>query len=179
MLQPTDNPYRALREATGISTREFAKKYDLAKTTLTYIETGQYANLSDYQINSLGQECAAKGVDAAAILTTGWSASTLQEAYETSQHASRKAAHNLFDIEPPERSTAELSPFHFFIKATTGSAQGFCKTLKVPASHVLRFTTGKTRTMPLVIERALRETGMSQIGKLIAMQVAWTDEHVK
>lgn len=173
------NPYAELRKLCHISTREFAKKHDLSKTTLTYIETGQYAGLSSYQIESLGKECVEKGVDARAFITSTYGVPTLAEAYEKYQHEARVESHELFDREPRERWTDQLSPMHFFIKDTTGSMQGFCKTLKVPAAYVLRYATGKTRTMPLAIENALREAGMSQIGKLIAMQTAWVDEHVK
>lgn len=173
--QLSENPYRALRMACKISTRDFAKKYELAKTTLTYLETAQYAKLSDYQIQALGSECTAKGVDASGILVAGWGVSTLGAAYEVSQHAARRVAHPVFDVLPPERWTDELSPFHFYIKATTGSVQGFCKQLKVPASSVLRYTTGVTRSMPKVIEQALVETGFRKIGKLQHLQSEWAD----
>lgn len=172
-----ESPFKVLREACGISTREFAKKYSIAKTTLTYLETQQYAKLSSYQIQILGAECQSKGVDASSILREGWGVSTLAEAYEASQHAARHAAHSTFDIQPPERWTDDLSPFHFYVKATTGSAQGFCKQLKVPASSVLRYTTGVTRSMPITIEAALRETGFQALSHLVAMQANWADEH--
>jgi hypothetical protein len=173
--QLSENPYRALRMACKTSTRDFAKKHELAKTTLTYIETGQYAQLSDYQIQALGSECAEKGVNASSILLAGWGVSTLGAAYEASQHAARRVAHSVFDVLPPERWTDDLSPFHFYIKATTGSVQGFCKQLKVPASSVLRYTTGVTRSMPKVIEQALFEAGVSKLKKLRAMQEEWVD----
>jgi hypothetical protein len=171
--QLSENPYRALRMACGISTRDFAKKYELAKTTLTYIETAQYVQLSEYQRQAIGEECHAKGVPAEAILRAGWGVPTLGAAYEAHQHAARRAAHDVFNVLPPQQRTASLSPFHFYIKATTGSVQSFCKTLKVPASSVLRYTTGVTHSMPTVIHDALCEAEVAHLEELQKLQSDW------
>lgn len=172
-----ENPYVRLRTLSGISQKDFAAKYKLSKTTMVYIESGQYPDLSEKMILSLGQECFEKGVPAKQILASEYNANDLANAYHIWQRKERVAAKSIFLIEPPERWTAELSPMHFYIKATTGSLQKFCKTLKVPAASVLRFTSGATRQMPKAVEDALRQVGFEGLGKLLVMQVAWADEH--
>lgn len=168
----SQNPYVRLRELTGLGQREFERKYKLSHTTMTHVETGQFAELSERMILSLGRECHEKGVDAREILEFEYSSSTLQEAYHKWQREQRVENAHIFQV-APDQWTKELSPFHFFIKNTTGSAQGFSKALKVPAATVMRYASGATRTMPKVIEEALREVSYPHLAHLVGAQENW------
>lgn len=173
-----ENPYVRLRYLCGISQKEFAEKYGFSKTTMTYLESGQYPDLSEKMILSLGQECSEKGIPAKQLLATEFSASNLQDAYHQWQRKERFRSRAVFLIEPPERWNKELSPMHFYVKATTGSVQKFCKLLKVPSASVMRYTTGTTRQMPKALEEAFRQIDFTHLKELLEMQAAWVDENV-
>lgn len=170
-----ENPYVRLRNLCSISQKDFAAKYKLSKTTCVYIETGQYPDLSDKMILSLGQECTEKGVPARQILETEYGAATLQDAYHNWQRLERRAVKDKFDIDPPQIWNDNHSPFASYIVATAGSVQKFCKMLKVPSASVLRYRNGKTLTMPLSLEEALRQVGFTEFRKLIEWQAAWVE----
>ena len=170
------NPYTRLRELTGLGQREFERKYKLSHTTMTHVETGQFAELSERMILSLGKECYEKGVSAADILEFEYSTNTLQEAYHKWQREARvENAHIFMDVMPTEGST-EVSPFAQFIKDSTSSAQGFSKALKVPAATVMRYASGATTTMPKTIDNALSEIGYPRLAELKQAQTIWLGE---
>lgn len=168
----TQNPYSRLRELTGHGQREFARKAGISRPTLVQIETGQFADLSEKMVILLGQACQAKGLSAGSILRSEYNAETLQSAYHNWQSQERQKNAELFSIRPPE-GTTDLSPFHFFIKETTGSAQGFSKKLKVPSAAVTRYAAGITLTMPKSINDALRQVKYPYLQTLISMQDEW------
>lgn len=172
-----ENPFKRLRMLTKTSQKEFAAKYEFAGTTMTYIESGQYPDLSDGMVTALGQECYEKNVNAAEILRTEYNAQTLQDAYHAWQSLERMQVAYKFQAPPPEQWTDKLSPFHFFMLSVAPSQQAFCKLLKVPSASVNRFTTGYTRSMPKVLEQALREVQYPYLPELLTMQVNWTDGH--
>lgn len=168
----SQNPYVRLRELTGLGQREFERKYGLSHTTMTHVETGQFAELSDRMIISLGKECHEKGVDARAILEFEYSSDRLQEAYHKWQREARVENGPKLDVAPRDGST-DASPMQLFISDTTGSAQGFSKTLKVPSATVMRYATGKTANMPKVLYDALEEVGYPYLSDLADKQDAW------
>jgi transcriptional regulator with XRE-family HTH domain len=171
-----ENPYRRLRELTKTSQRDFAKKYGFAKTTMTYLESGQYPSISDDMIVALGQECSEKHVDAKAVLREEYNAETLADAYKSWQSGERMQVAYRFNRSPSGQHTAGLSPFHFMMVDIAGSRQAFCKLLKVPAASVLRYASGQTRSMPKSIEEALREVKYPYLRELLSMQVNWVDD---
>lgn len=172
-----ENPYKRLRKLTKTSQKDFADKHQFAGTTMTYIESGQYPDLSDDMIVALGQECHDKNVDATQVLKDEYNEQTLQDAYHAWQSLERMQVAHKFQAPPPEHFTEQLSPFHFFMLSVAPSQQAFCKLLKVPAATVGRYATGYTRTMPKVLTRALKEVKYPYLQELLTLQVNWTDEH--
>jgi transcriptional regulator with XRE-family HTH domain len=170
----TDNPYKRLRELTRTSQKDFAAKYGFSKTVMSHIESGQFPDLSDDMVTSLGQECHERGVDAKQLLKDEYNSLSLQDAYHNWQSIERlKIAHRFQAIPFDGRSTEKLSPFHFVIADIAATRQSFCKLLKVPAASVMRYERGDTRTMPKIIESALREVHYPHLDDLKAAQEAW------
>lgn len=167
------NPYKRLRELTLTSQIDFAEKYGFAKTTMTYAESGQYQDLSDALILALGQECSEKHVDAASILFEEYNAQKLQDAYHAWQSIERMQVAHLFQQPPSLYSSTEVSPFQTFIIDTTVSTQGFCKALKLHSGTVIRYATGRTKTMPLSIQEALAEVHFKYTKELTQAQEDW------
>ena len=172
-----DNPYRRLRELTRTSQIDFAKKYGFAKTTMTYLESGQYPSISDDMVLALGQECSEKHVDAKEVLREDYNSETLVDAYQSWQSIERMQVASQFNRSPSSQSDISHSPFHFTMIDIAGSRQAFCKLLKVPAASVLRYATGATRSMPKSIEVALREVSYPYLSELLGLQLNWVDEH--
>lgn len=173
-----DNPYRRLRELTRTSQVDFAKKYHFAKTTMTYLESGQYPSISEDMVLALGQECAEKHIDARAVLQQDYNSETLIEAYQSWQSTERMIVASRFNRSPTAQSDKEYGPFHYTMVDIAGSRQAFCKLLKVPAASVLRYASGATRSMPKSIESALREVNYPYLSELLVLQLDWVDEHV-
>jgi hypothetical protein len=111
------------------------------------------------------------------VLKDEYNEQSLQDAYHAWQSLERMQVAHRFRNPPPEQFTEALSPFHFFMLSVAPSQQAFCKLLKVPAASVSRYVTGYTRTMPKVLERALREVQYPYLPELLTLQVNWTDEH--
>lgn len=170
-----ENPYRRLRELTKTSQKDFGEKYGFSKTTLIQIESGQYVDLSDAMILSLGEECVAKDVDARQVLADEYNAQTLQDAYHTWQSNERMMVAHLFQI-PFSPESGEHSPFHHFIVQIAGTRQKFCKTLKVPAATVMRYADGVTDSMPKAIKDALLAVSFPYITELEQAQDLWNSK---
>lgn len=173
-----ENPYVRLRNLCSISQKDFAAKYQMSKTTMVYVETGQYPDLSEKMIMSLGQETVEKGVPARQILESEYGMATLQDAYHSYQRLSRREVKDTFNIEPPQIWNKTTSPFASYIKATTGgSVQKFCKMLKVPSASVLRYRNGQTKPMPVSLEEAFTQIGFPYMRQLVESQAAWVEAH--
>lgn len=168
-----ENPFRRLRELTRTSQKDFGAKYHFSKTTMTYVESGQYPAISDSLNIALGQECAEKHVDAKSILFEEYGSQTLADAYARWQSNSRLEIASRFQQPFNGRSDANGSPFHYFMIDIAGSRQGFCKLLKVPAASVMRYADGTTRTMPKSIEDALKEVRFQYLPELLSLQEKW------
>lgn len=172
------NPYKRLRELTTTSQKDFAATYGLSRTAMTYIESGQFPDLSDYMMHSLAEELHAKGVDGAEVLRDEYGAKNLQDAYHAWQSGERmQNAHKFYNVRPmPGSLLPSISPFHNFIKDTTGSLQGFCKALKVPSSTVNRYEVGATKAMPTIIKNALKAVRYPFIEELEDLQRQWANK---
>lgn len=170
-----ENPFRRLRELTRTSQKDFASKYDFAKTTMTYIESGQYPDLSEYQIDSLAQECEATHVNAKQVLADEYNGQDLNTAYHTWQTGERIQIASQVRLVSPTEGTIlpPISPFDYFVKDVAGSVQAFCKMLKVPAASVTRYAKGQTKTMPLAIRQALGEVQYPYMQELTAQMDRW------
>lgn len=173
------NPYKRLLQATGLSQRDFAAYAQMSGTALTYILTGQPPELSDWQVEQMARACAEKGVDAAGILRDEYGGMRLREAYAAWRTRDRVMNAEIFRQRADLRTDADESPFARYIDATTGSQQSFCKRLHVPASHVHRYASGKTATMPKEIMLALRDIGFGPrwMAELQSAQEEWRLEH--
>ena len=164
------NPYKRLRELTTTSQKDFGAKYDISKTALIFVESGQPVDISGYMNEVLGAECAAKGVDAKSVLRDEYNSQTLDEAY----HAKQVSAE--FQGPISGQHDPEHSPFYYFVREKSASVQGFCKLLKVPVAAVQLYSSGKTRTMPKAIENALRGVSFPYLSELLGLQLNWVDE---
>ena len=170
------NPYKRLRELTTTSQKDFGAKYDISKTALIFVESGQPVDISGYLNEVLGKECAAKGVDAKSVLRDEYNSQTLDEAYHSWQADQRMQVASEFQGPISGQFDREHSPFHYFILEKSTSVQGFCKLLKVPAAAVQLYSSGKTRTMPKSIENALRGVNFPYLSELLGLQLNWLDE---
>lgn len=167
------NPYKRLRELTLTSQKDFAAKYEMSKTAMTYIESGQLYSLSDHMILSLGQECAERHVDAKSVLAQEYGVATLQEAYQSWKSIERMQNAHLFQQTVSWTPGTERSPFDVFVEDTAGTRQKFCKLLKVPASAVQLYAQGKILTMPKAIEEALIQVRFPYLQELKDLQTQW------
>ena len=172
-----ENPFRRLRELTKTSQKDFGAKYGFSKTTMTYVESGQYPSISDNLNASLGQECAEKNVDAKSILKNEYGSTTLADAYSRWQAGERMLVASQFQKPLSGRHDASGSPFHYFMIDIAGSRQGFCKLLKVPAASVMRYADGATKTMPKSVEDALRQVSFPYLSELLGLQSNYVDDH--
>jgi len=171
----TTNPFKRLRELTGASQKGFAESWELSKTAMTYIESGQLVDLSDNMIVALGQECYEQGINAKQVLKDEYNAESLQDAYHSWQSNERMGNAHLFQV--PITGTAELptSPFATLIQDVAGTQQKFCKLLKVPAASVMRYASGDTQTMPRAVEDALTQVRFPYLSELKQVQEQWLD----
>jgi len=171
------NPYVRLRELCGMSQKKFADKYKFGKMTMVYLESGMYTRVSDRQNVSLGKECAAKGVDAKAVLVEEYGTESLNEAYLAWRSADRKlrAPEVLAKAGTSFDSSAKTAPLLTFVSESAGSLQGFCKLLKVPSITVTRYIRGLTASMPEALREALVEIKYPHIDALEAAQNKWID----
>ena len=167
------NPYVMLRKRCGMTQKDFAAKYDFSKITMVYLEAGMYPEVSDRMNEALATECALKGIDAQGELLVAYGVGTLGEAYELWKADARAEAAPKFWVGPPFTYTRKHSPFWSYMIDTCGSVQAFCKTLKVPAASAGRYADGTTKSMPAVIEDALRFINFGYLDELIEAQDEW------
>ena len=172
------NPYKRLRELTTTSQKDFAAKYKFSKTAMIYVESGQFPDISEYMIESLARELEDKGINGKETLKEEYGQANLQDAYHQWQSTERmQNAHLFYGVRPTEGSLMpSLSPFHVFVKNTTGTLQGFCKALKVPSSTVKRYEVGATKSMPLILNQALSEVRYPYINQLEDLQRTWANK---
>lgn len=173
--EPLKNPYRHLRELCGTTQKDFAAKHGMSKTTMTYIESGQYPTLSDYQIEALGKECYDREISAKFELREAYGQESLQDAYRAWQTTERMQEAHRFQRVLPTAGTVmpSVSPMAQFIVDSARTTQSFCKLLKVPSATVLRYATGATRSMPIAIRTALEEVRYPYMAELLANQDIW------
>ena len=170
------NPYKRLRELTTTSQKDFGAKYDISKTALIFVESGQPVDISGYMNEVLGKECAAKGVDARSVLRDEYNSQTLDDAYHSWQANERVQISSQFQGPISGQHDPGHSPFYYFIREKSASVQGLCKLLKVPVAAVQLYSSGKTRTMPKSIEAALRGVNFPYLSELLGLQINWLDE---
>jgi DNA-binding XRE family transcriptional regulator len=170
----TSNPYQRLRKACGIQQKEFANKYGFSHASMTAIEGGTVPNLSDRMIVALGKECAAKDIDARAVLVTEYGVATLSEAYQNWKANERMAVAQMFRKPLTGNETFERSPFADYVEDVAGGVTQFAKLLKVPLSAVQMYANGKILTMPKVVKEGLTQVRFDQIDILESIQSKWT-----
>lgn len=168
-----DNPYAALREQAGFGHREFAREFKLNRKTLISIETGQFATLSERMINTLLKACSEANVPVSSFLWENYGVESVSAAYKRYQHETRLQFASEFMRRPPRSTDKPMSPFHFWVKETSGSLQGLCKKLCLPPATVARYASGVTVSMPTVIEDALKEIGYPYLSELKDRQELW------
>ena len=144
---------------------------------MTYVESGQYVDLSDDMILALGKECSEKNVNAKSTLIEEYGVPTLQEAYHVWQSNERIQSAHLFQVSTDMGTSYEDSPFERFMRETVGSTQKFCKTLKLHSATVLRYASGKTKMMPDSIFNALQQVQYPYLTELQRAQEAWRLAH--
>jgi len=167
------NPFKRLRELTTTSQKDFAEKYEVSKTTMIYIESGQLVDLSDYMVRAISAECANKSVHMRQVLKYEYGASTLQDAYHAWQASERLLNAHRFQAKLSGQETFDESPFAVYVKDVAGSQQRFCKLLKVPSASVMRYMDGVTQTMPRAIEEALTQVSFVHLNELKGLQTKW------
>lgn len=172
----SQNPYARLRSLCKITQREFSAKYRLGRTILTHIESGQVPELTDRMIVALGEECYEKGIVPADVLLEEYYHAKLSPAYSDWQKNERMAAANRFQIALTGRADSDVSPFAQLVADVAGSQYAFCTLLKVPTAQVTRYATGSTRTMPKVIEDALRDVRFPYLSDLHELQERWASK---
>lgn len=167
------NPYRRLLELCGITQRAFAEYASLSPSTVTGLISGQYPELSDHMVLSLGRLCHEKQVDAAEVLSTEYGIPKLRPAYKAWCKADRLAHAESYAIKlPTGRTGYGLSPLHNYIKATAGSQQAMCKELHIGKGPLFNYLTGRQKTMPNEIREALLQVG-GPVEEIEKKQAAW------
>lgn len=170
----TTNPFTYLRNKSGMTMRQFCDFYKFAKQTLIGMEAGLYPELSERMLETakdLGKRFDIRIDDE---LMDAYGTADLQTAYAWWIDSERGKVVPSIRTYNPDQWTDKLSPMHFFVKNTTGSAQGFAKQLKIPPATLMRYVTGKQAEMPSSIERALRAVDYPYMAQLITNQRNWT-----
>lgn len=172
-----ENPYRRIRELTKIGQRDFAKQYNFSRTYIMFIESGQVPYITDDARSALVLAAMQAGVDIQDVLNYEYNGEDLRMAYTTWQANERTAAAYLFQNALPQHGSImpAISPFTLLIKDVTrnGSAQRFCKILKVPSATVTRYERGAAAFMPSVIREALNGVRYPYIDELADLQFEW------
>lgn len=175
----TTNPFQYLRKLAGISQLGMAKLTGMSRSTIVYIETGQYPHLSDYMITTLYTQCKDRGVDPHLALEDKYGVANIEEAYKQWCEDEREVEGYKFrtaiNVEDIKRHSEiyRISPFAAYVEYVAGSKQKFCKMLKVSDAAVFRYSKGEAKTMPQTIEDALRQVGCPYVDDLKEMQEEW------
>lgn len=175
------NPFQYLRQLAGISQLGMAKMTGMSRSTIVYIETGQYPHLSQYMIDCLYDACQEKGIDPTYELEHEYGVWGIEAAYGKWCRVMRQEARHKFTqvIDMDEvilRTNENLSPFAAYVEYVAGSKQKFCKMLKVSDAAVFRYSKGEAKTMPQTIEDALREVGFPYLDEIKEAQEQWLSQ---
>jgi hypothetical protein len=163
----TVSPFTTLRKLTGLSRGAFQDAAQVSKTTLIYLEAGIYEKNPPKAISPLLSLLEQAHVDWQAVLVELYGARDVDQATINWQRAVRE--HFASDVRKgfdewsghPEMHD-DLSPFEDFARRCFSTLDGFCKKLKVQTGPVHIFQTRPGKDMPIAIERALLDAGLSE-----------------
>lgn len=169
-----NNPYLRMREATGLTQRQFEQMTGLSHTVMVSLEAGMFPEVSDNQLMLLKSACRAKGIPWGKTMRQLFGTEDFDIAYDVWVVNERRAAAprlGQVDINPASLT----SPFDQYIEGTVGTRYAFCNAMKVPQVTVMRYASGTTLTMPKVIHRAFLDAGKtpSWCARLEDGQMAW------
>ena len=167
------NPFKFLREKSGLTQKKFCDEYRFAKQTLISIEQGVYEELSERMIASITFACHEHDVDMGMELAAEYGTFKLSEAYADWRRAERANCYERIIWWEPRPGTKQYSPMHFFVKESMGSVQGFAKQLKVQTAILLSYITGKQKEMPAPLRAALLDAHYPYLNELIDLQRDW------
>jgi transcriptional regulator with XRE-family HTH domain len=172
------NPYARLREATGLSQRQFAEKHGLGKMTLVYLEAGVWPKVSERMTELIEAECAEKDIDIPTLLKQEYGTKSLNAAYVTWIVEERREMQEQMGRYEPDQWTPKESPFASLVRRSVGSADGWAKAMKVNQTTVRKYMRGTVRSMPRQVMESFTDIDWPYTRQLLERQAAWTDEHV-
>ncbi len=164
MMNLSLSPFKAVREATGLSKADFTRRAAIADSTSTFIEAGLYPSNPPKANLELLKAAEEKAVPVDEILSE-YGGTTIDSATLAWQKAVR-VEHRLKVVQAwndsLEHPVEELSPFEDFARKAFGTKDAFCKALKIPVAVAFQFDTGVVKTMPALMEAALMDAGFTQ-----------------
>jgi transcriptional regulator with XRE-family HTH domain len=180
-----DGPVSRVRNLSGLSLREFCKRFGLSKPALTNYEAGMYSALSDAMVSILYEATAELGHSLPDLMREWFGVDSAYLAYDAWLRASRVEQADRFMVSPftlAELSTRAkdgkvVSPMLAFVEETAGSVYTFSKLLKVPQATVWRYVEGKTVGMPKQLAEALDDVGYPRSSDLMAQQLLWRERY--
>jgi DNA-binding XRE family transcriptional regulator len=172
------NPYAFLRNRAGLSQRKFCVKHEFAKQTLVAIEQGMYPDLSDRMVDAIYAACLAVDLDPAVELMDEYDTPYLSAAYKSWIALERASVDQRILDYVPTKGTPELSPVALMVRDTTGTVQGFSKSLKLPPATLMRYMRGGQLQMPVSVAEALTQAGYHHVRDLRDKQEDWVVKYV-
>jgi transcriptional regulator with XRE-family HTH domain len=160
------NPCKAIREATGVSSYQFADEAQMARSVVQETELGLYPDVSKHYSRRLGKLAYDYGIDAQKFIGDF---PTLNDSYHNWQSECRLGIRGM--IATPDEINEDLSPAENF--RGDYSIKGWCSLLLIPRSPWTRYETGAQLTMPASIENALSEVEYPYIKELKDAQREW------
>lgn len=176
-----ENPYRKIRRRLRLTMRDL----DLASSTVSRIESGQYEQLSDGMVGALFLAVADAGADTdvlAAELEREYGTPYLALAYQRWRELKRKyiGDHAQWPTLASVRNRSKYgeSPMGAFTRMVSGSVDRFCSEFCVQAPTLTRYIEGKHSYIdpPASVREALEQAGYDEAEKLFEMQRKWLDD---
>lgn len=180
-----EGPVSRVRNLTGLSLRDFCKRFGISKPALTNYEAGMYSSLSDAMVSILFDAVAGTGRSLSDVMQEWYGVDSVVVAYERWLRGERLRVADDFMVSPvtlgeltvSSRDGVVPSPMLLWVERTSGSVYGFSKKLKVPQATVWRYVEGKTSGMPKQLSEALEGIGYPRVAELRVEQMRWRERY--
>lgn len=167
-----ENIIKRARLSRSITQREVARLADMSPQAVMRYEQGLYENLSMKLLNAISEL-----IDIPRVV--------IETDYDSYRDWKQKAAGQYLQQPPPLYFNEALHPFKNFRQRLTSGAVGnesrmaFCILLAVHPATVAEYDEGKVKSMPALIERALKNAGLSDeyLKSLQELGEIWYERH--
>lgn len=180
-----EGPVSRVRKLTGLSLRDFCKRFGISKPALTNYEAGMYSALSDAMVSILYEAVAGTGRSLSDVMTEWFGEGSAFLAYGKWLREERLGVADRFmrspatlqELSTRARDGVVPSPMLVWVEETAGSVYTFAKLLKVPQATLWRYIEGKTVGMPKQLREALDAIRYPMVTQLALEQMKWRERY--